>query len=99
MGQVTWRASDELIAQVKAVAASEGRSLNEFLTHLTTAVVDPDTADGEMASLRERLARAGLLVTPTPVAARPDPIAVAEARRELGRSGVLASELVSEGRG
>ena len=30
---------------------------------------------------------------------RPDPVLVAEARRALGGSGVLASDMVSEGRG
>jgi hypothetical protein len=99
MAQVSWRAPDELVAHVKDAAAREGRSLNEYLTRLATAAVDPNTADDEMTSLRERLARAGLLATPEPVDVRPDPVLVAEARRELGGSGVLASDMVSEGRG
>ncbi|NMO89802.1 Arc family DNA-binding protein [Actinomycetospora sp. TBRC 11914] len=99
MAQVSWRAPDELVAQVKAVAEREGRSLNEYLTRVLTAVVDPDTADDEMAGLRERLARAGVLAPPTPAVVGPDPIAVAEARREVAGSGVSMSDLVSEGRG
>jgi hypothetical protein len=59
----------------------------------------PDTADDEMTSLRERLARAGLLAAPEPSRRRPDPIAVAEARREFAESGILASDVVSEQRG
>jgi hypothetical protein len=56
-------------------------------------------ADDEMVSLRERLARAGLLAVPEPVRSRPDPALVAEARREFGGSGILASDMVSDGRG
>lgn len=99
MSQVSWRAPDALVDQVKAVAAREGRSLNEYLTRVLRAAVDPDTADDEMMSLRERLARAGLLATPEPARSRPDPVVVAEARRELGGSGLLGSDMVSEGRG
>jgi hypothetical protein len=99
MAQVSWRAPEALVEQVKAVAAREGRSLNEYLTRVLTAVVDPDTADDEMTSLRERLARAGILAPPTAAVAAPDPIAVADARREIARSGVLVSDLVSEDRG
>ena len=99
MSQVTWRAPDELVTQLKAVAAREGRSLNEYLTRVLTAVVDPDTAEDEMQGLRERLARAGLLAAPEPVARpRPDPVAVAEARGELARSGVVVSDVVSDER-
>jgi hypothetical protein len=98
MAQVSWRAPAALVDQVKAVAAREGRSLNEYLTRVLTAAVDPDTADDEMTSLRERLARAGILAPPTPPVAAPNPAAVADARREIGHSGVLVSDLVTEGR-
>jgi hypothetical protein len=98
MAQVSWRAPDELVAQVKLIASREGRSLNEYLTRVLTAVVDPDTADGEIASLRERLARAGILAPSTPGVPAPDPIAVAEARREISQSGLQFADLVSEGR-
>ncbi|HEY2190779.1 MAG TPA: transcriptional regulator [Actinomycetospora sp.] len=99
MAQVSWRAPDELVSQVKAVAAREGRSLNEYLTRVLSAVVDPDTADDEMSSLRERLARAGILAAPTPAVGAPDPVAVAEARREVAGSGIHLAELLSEDRG
>jgi hypothetical protein len=99
MAQVSWRAPDTLVEQVKAVAAREGRSLNEYLTRVLTAVVDPDTADDEMTSLRERLARAGILAAPERRRERPDPIAVAAARREFAESGIVAADVVSEQRG
>lgn len=99
MSQVTWRASEALISQVKAVAAREGRSLNDYLTRLVTAAVDPDSAGDEMQSLRERLARAGILAAPEPPRPRPDPTLVAEARHEIAASGVLVSDIVSEQRG
>src|ERR1700710_2646664 len=99
MAQVSWRAPEALVEQVKAVAAREGRSLNEYLTRVLTAVVDPDTADDEMTSLRERLARAGILGPPRATGGAPDPDAVAEARREFAESGISASDLVSEQRG
>jgi hypothetical protein len=99
MAQVSWRAPEALVEQVKAVAAREGRSLNEYLTRVLTAVVDPDTADDEMTSLRERLARAGILAPPTAAVGAPDPVAVAQARREFAESGISAADLVSEQRG
>jgi hypothetical protein len=61
-------------------------------------MVGMDTADDEPASLRELLARAEVLAPPGPPVAAPDPIAAADARREVGRSGVLVSDLVAEGR-
>jgi hypothetical protein len=99
MAQVSWRADDALVEQVKAVAAREGRSLNEYLTRVLTAAVDPDTADDELAGLRERLARAGILAPPTPAVPEPDPVAVADARREVAESGVRVSDVISEERG
>ena len=99
MAQVSWRAPDALVEQVKAVAAREGRSLNEYVTRVLRAAVDPDTADDDMTVLRERLARAGILAAPEPARSRPDPVLVAEARREFATSGVLASDVVSEQRG
>lgn len=99
MAQVSWRAPDELVDRVKAAAAAENRSVNEFLTRLAEAATDPDLAGDEWERTRERLRRAGLLAEPGPPRRRPDPELVAEARREAGRSGVSLSDLVSEGRG
>jgi uncharacterized protein (DUF1778 family) len=98
MTQVTWRAPEELVEHVRAVAAQEGRSLNDFLTRLARAATDPELAGDDVVRLRERLARAGLLVaTGGPPRPRPDPDTVAAARRRAG-SGTSVADLVSEGR-
>lgn len=54
-------------------------------------------AQAELEWLRERLALAGLLVPPAMPRRRPDPAAVALARRRAGR-GTPLSDLVAEGR-
>jgi hypothetical protein len=99
MAQITLRVPDELADRLRAAAAAENRSVNEFMTRLAEAATDPDMAGDEWERTRERLRRAGLLVEPGPPRERPDPELVAEARREAGKSGVLLSDLVSEGRG
>ena len=99
MTQVTWRAPDELVERTRAAAAEDGRSLNEYLTRLARAATDPEFAADEGERLRERLARAGLLVAAgSPARRRPDPETVAEARRQAG-AGTPLSDLVVEGRG
>ena len=98
MSQVTWRAPDTLVAQVKAVAASEGTSLNDYLTRVLAAAVDPDAAGSGIERLRERLARAGLLAEPATPRPRPDPADVARARHALS-GGRPASDHVTDGRG
>jgi hypothetical protein len=95
--QVTWRASDELVDRVRAAAATQGRSLNEYLTKLAEAATDPDLAGDEASRTRERLARAGLLAPPAPPRPRPDPDAVSAARAAAGK-GTPLSDLVSDGR-
>ena len=98
---MTWRAPDELLDLVRAAAAAEGRSANEFITRLAEAATDPELAGDGRERTRERLRRAGLLFDPGPRPAGPppDPELVAEAREAAGRSGVLLSDLISEGRG
>lgn len=99
MAQVTWRASADLVDRVRDEAARQGRSLNDYLTRLAEAATDPDLADSDQQRLRERLAQAGLLApTSGPAHRRPDPAAVARARRRAGR-GTPLSDLVSEDRG
>ena len=98
MSQVTWRASDELVERARSVAADAGRSLNDFITHVLTAAVDPDQAGTEIERMRERLRRAGVLAETGPPVRRPDPETAAAARRAAG-AGTPLSDWVSEGRG
>jgi predicted DNA-binding protein len=98
MSQVTWRAPDELVERVRKAAERLGRSLNDYLTRLAEAAVDPDLAGDEAERLRERLTRAGLVVAPGPARRRPDQTAVASARRRAGK-GTRLSNLVKQGRG
>ena len=98
MTQVTWRAPDELVERVRKAAERLGRSLNDYLTRLAEAAVDPELAGDEAERLRERLTQAGLIVAPGPARRRPDQKAVALARRRAG-SGTPLSELVKQGRG
>ncbi len=98
MGQVTWRAPDELVERVRAVAESDGRSMNDYITRVLRAATDPDLAGEDAARLRERLARAGLLVPPGLPRQRPDPARVAAARRAAG-AGTSLGHLVGDGRG
>ncbi|HEY2947104.1 MAG TPA: Arc family DNA-binding protein [Micromonosporaceae bacterium] len=97
MTQVTWRAPDELVERLRQVAVREGRSLNEYLTRLAQAATDPAYAASDVDSLRERLARAGLLAPSGRAHRRPDRREVERARREAG-SGTTLSELVADGR-
>lgn len=97
MSQVTWRASDELVDGVRAAARHSGRSLNEFVTLVLTAAVDPDMEGDEVERIRLRLDRAGVLAPASTPARRPDAARVASARRALV-AGPSSADLVSDGR-
>lgn len=100
MTQITWRAPDELADRVRRMAASNHRSVNDFITRVLDAATNPELAGTEAEQTRERLARAGILasVPPQQVRERPDEDAVARARRAAGRGTPLA-DLVSRDRG
>jgi hypothetical protein len=99
MAQLTLRIPDPLARELKSAARSRGESLNRFATAVLRAAVDPDFASDEGQALRERLARAGLLLAgERSPRMRPSRAAVAHARRAAGRGRAL-SRLVSEGRG
>jgi hypothetical protein len=98
MSQITWRAPDELVEKVRRAAEQQGRSVNEYLSRLAEAAVNPDLADDELQRVRERLARAGLVATTGSPRRRPEPRALAAARRRAG-SGTPLSELVQRERG
>lgn len=98
MAQLTLRIPDQVVPDLKQAAAASGKSLNAWATAVLTAAVDPNLAGDEAERIRERLARAGLLmVLPERGLRRPRADAVARARGAAGRGRSLA-ELVSEGR-
>jgi hypothetical protein len=95
MGQLTPRIPDALRGRLKVAA---GKSVNRWATDVLHAAVDPDLAGDEAAVLRERLARAGLLVAVEPtLKSRPKTAALTRSRAAAGR-GRRPSELVAEGR-
>lgn len=99
MGQLTVRASDQLLMRVRAAATAHGASINEFVTSVLDAATNPDLAGTEVDRLRERLSLAGLwtaLPEPTRMA-YPSKRAVAAARAAAG-TGTALSHLVSDGR-
>jgi plasmid stability protein len=99
MAQLTLRVADELVHQLKSVAASQGRSVNSWVSAVLAAAVDPELAGEEAQVVRERLARAGLLIVPTATRRqRPSRAATARARAAAGGGRSLA-ELVAEDRG
>ena len=96
---MTWRASDELLEQVRRSAQRHGKSLNDWVTTVMAAATDPAYASDEATALRERLDRAGLLETATGDAPRRSAARqVAAARARAGRGQPLA-DLVTGQRG
>lgn len=71
MPQLTLRIDERLAADLKRHAAAAGRSVNAWASQVLLAAVDPDLATTEARRTRERLARAGLLVTPPPARCAP----------------------------
>ncbi len=98
MRQVTLRLPEELADRLKAVAAEHGRSVNAHAEAVLQAAVDPDMAGDEAAALRERLARAGLLMPPSPATRRRPSASASAAARKAAGGGRPLSDLVSEGR-
>ena len=96
--QLTLRIDPRLARHLKQVAAERGLSVNAFAEQTLAAAVDPDTAGDEMESVRERLARAGLLGTPVPVDYEPPSDEEFERARREAAKGTPLSDLVSEDR-
>lgn len=71
--------------------------MNDYLTRLAEAAVNPDLADDELGRVRERLARAGLVAPPGSPRRKPDREALAAARRRAG-AGTPLSKLVQRER-
>jgi hypothetical protein len=99
MQQFSVRLSDEHGAAVRRLAAAREVSVNQTFEDLVAAATDPEHAGGELAGLRERLSRAGLVFDVGVLAAAPAPSdpELRRARAAAGR-GTPLSELVSEGR-
>jgi hypothetical protein len=98
MRQLTLRVPEELAEQLKAAASDHEDSVNGYAVKVLSAAVDPDLAGEEITGLKERLARAGLLLTPERAAIkRPSTQALARARAAAGHGKPL-SELVAEDR-
>ena len=92
---MSWRAPEELMARVKLAAAQRGKSLNDYVTSVLDAATNPDLAGSEAKQLRERLARAGVLVTVEETAHRRPPAdRVLRARASAGQ-GTPVSDLIS----
>lgn len=96
MGQVSWRADDELVERVRLAAKRTGRSMNDYITQVLRAATDPGTEADEVRRVRERLANAGLLAKPVTPVERPSPERVAAALRAFSEGPPLSSFLHDE---
>ena len=99
MAQMTWRADDAVVEQVRRAAQREGQSMNEYVTSVLRAASDLQWAATEAERIRGQLRRAGLAVrgasqSPTEP---PDPAALAEAARAAA-TGMPLSEIVINNR-
>jgi hypothetical protein len=99
MRQLTLRVPEELAERLKGAARDHDDSVNGYAIKVLSAAVDPDLAGDELTGLRERLARAGLLLTPEPLPhGRPSGGRALERARAAAGAGRPLSEFVSEGR-
>ncbi|HEV7527617.1 MAG TPA: hypothetical protein VGO29_01840 [Solirubrobacteraceae bacterium] len=98
MHQLTLRVPEELAERLTGAARDRDESVNGYAVKVLSAAVDPDFAGDEVTGLRERLARAGLLLTPEHHSMeRPSAQALKRARAAAGRGRPL-SDFVAEGR-
>ena len=98
MVQLTLRLPEDLVDRLRVAARTRRQSVNGLASAVLGAAVDPAYAGDEAQALRERLARAGLLMVAGPGRRpRPSRAAVAKARAAAGRGRSL-SRLVAEGR-
>ena len=71
--------------------------MNDYVTAVLDAATDPDLAGDDATALRERLARAGLLVPAGPARVRPPAADLARAEAAASR-GTPLSSLVEDNR-
>jgi hypothetical protein len=98
MQQMTLRVPEELVDRVRRAAAGRRVSVNDYVKTVLDAATNPDFAGSEASRLRERLERAGLLVSPGPPRRRPAEDLLRKARTEAG-TGTPLSDIVSRDRG
>ena len=97
MRQLTLRVDDALVGRLKQVAAERNESVNSYAEAVLSAAVDPELAGDEVERLRERLARAGVLMTSDRDVRRPPERELAKARKTAGR-GKSLSHYLTEGK-
>jgi uncharacterized protein (DUF1778 family) len=98
MRQLTLRVPEGLAEQLKGAARDRKESVNGYAVKVLSAAVDPDLAGDEITGLKDRLARAGLLLTPERLPRkRPSSRSISRARAAAGRGKPL-SDFVTEGR-
>jgi uncharacterized protein (DUF1778 family) len=99
MRQLTLRVPEGLAEKLKLAAGLHEDSVNGYAVKVLSAAVDPNLAGDEMTGLKERLAQAGLLLTPERITSKQSPStqALSRARAAAGRGRPL-SDFVTEGR-
>jgi len=98
MAQVTWRANDDLVRRVQAVAASEGLSMNELITRVLSLATGSDERDPAAVRLRERLRAAGMLASWSASTEPPDAADLDRARAAAGAGTALADIVTAQRR-
>lgn len=98
VGQMTWRAPDDLVRRVRGAALRQGRSMNDYVTAVLDAATDPALSGSDAERVRERLAAAGLLAPQGEPKKRPPASAAAAARRAAAQRTSL-TDLVTDSRG
>jgi|SRR5271154_764500 len=98
MRQLTLRVPEELAERLKVAAGDHEDSVNGYAVKVLSAAVNPDLASDEITGLKERLAQAGLLLTPERIPTKPPSArALSQARTAAGLGRPL-SDFVTEGR-
>jgi hypothetical protein len=98
MSQLTIRTDDDLLERIQRTARRAGKSMNEYVTAVLDAATNPDLAGSEAERTRERLDRAGLLTTPSKLAAKRPTKAAIEAAGRRAAIGRSLADYVSDGR-
>jgi hypothetical protein len=98
MHQLTLRVPEELAEQLKGAARDREESVNGYAVKVLSAAVDPDLAGDEVAGLKERLARAGLLLTPERLTGKKRSAQALDRARAAAGRGRPLSDFVAEGR-